>query len=316
LPLVPVEVDRILRETLELTRARWSDMTQQRGVVIQPTIETDFTAGNPIVLGVESEMREALVNLVLNATDAMPEGGRLTLRAGHTLESGKGIARRVFIEVSDTGIGMDEATRRRCLEPFFTTKGERGTGLGLAMVYGIAQRHGVDIDISSSPGEGTTFRLTFPQGAPAAQSTASVRTQKLSSHTSILIVDDDPVLLTSLREVLVHEGHQVQTAQGGRAGIEAFLDSHESGKPFRVVITDLGMPHVDGRAVAAAIKAAAPTTSIIMLTGWGQRLVAAGDIPPEVVAVLSKPPRINELRRLIAQCMDPTSREGGADRPA
>jgi CheY-like chemotaxis protein len=222
----------------------------------------------------------------------------------------------VFIEVMDTGIGMDEATRRRCLEPFFTTKGERGTGLGLAMVYGIAQRHGVDIDILSSPGEGTTFRLTFPQGAPSAQSTASVRIQKLSTHTSILIVDDDPVLLTSLREVLVHEGHQVQTAQGGRAGIEAFLDAHESGKPFRVVITDLGMPHVDGRAVAAAIKAAAPATAIIMLTGWGQRLVAAGDIPPEVVAVVSKPPRINELRRLIAQCLDPTKHEGGSERPA
>ncbi len=303
LPLAPVEVDRILRETLELTRARWSDMAQQRGVVIQPTIETDFTSGNPIVMAIESEMREALVNLVLNATDAMPEGGRLTLRAGHMIESGKGVARRVFIEVIDTGIGMDDATRRRCLEPFFTTKGERGTGLGLAMVYGIAQRHGVDIDILSAPGEGTTFRLTFPRGSPAAQSTASVRIQKLSRHTSILIVDDDPVLLTSLREVLVHEGHQVQTAQGGRAGIDAFLDAQESGKPFRVVITDLGMPHVDGRAVATAIKAAAPAAAIIMLTGWGQRLVAAGDIPPEVVAVLSKPPRINELRRLIAQCV-------------
>jgi signal transduction histidine kinase/ActR/RegA family two-component response regulator len=312
LPLVPVEVDRILRETLELTRARWSDMAQQRGIVITPKIETDFTSGNPIVMAIESEMREALVNLVLNATDAMPEGGKLTLRAGHALESGKDVARRVFIEVVDTGIGMDETTRRSCLEPFFTTKGERGTGLGLAMVYGIAQRHGVDIDIQSAPGEGTTFRLTFPQGAPAAQSTASLRIQKLPSHTSILIVDDDPVLLTSLREVLVHDGHAVQTANGGRVGIEAFLDAQESGKPFRVVITDLGMPHVDGRAVAAAIKAAAPSTAIIMLTGWGQRLVAAGDIPPEVVAVLSKPPRINELRRHIAQYME----ERGDERPA
>jgi CheY-like chemotaxis protein len=312
LPLAPVEVDRILRETLELTRARWSDMAQQRGVVITPKIETDFTSGNPIVMAIESELREALVNLVLNATDAMPEGGRLTLRAGHVLEAGKGGARRVFIEVIDTGVGMDEATRRRCLEPFFTTKGERGTGLGLAMVYGIAQRHRVDIDIRSEPGEGTTFRLTFLQGMPAAQSTESVRIQKLPGHTSILLVDDDPILLTSLREVLVQDGHLVETANGGRAGIEAFRDAQESGKPFRVVITDLGMPHVDGRAVAAAIKAAAPSTAIIMLTGWGQRLVATGDIPPEVVAVLSKPPRINELRRHIAQCLE----ERGDERPA
>jgi signal transduction histidine kinase/ActR/RegA family two-component response regulator len=301
LALAPVEIEKILKEVVELTRARWSDMAQQRGIVIQPRIETDFTAGSPIVSGIESELREALVNLVLNATDAMPEGGKLTLRAGHSLESGKGVARRVYVEVVDTGIGMDDATRRRCLEPFFTTKGERGTGLGLAMVYGIAQRHGVDIDILSTPGEGTTFRLTFPLGAPAAASTTSVRIQKLPSHTSILLVDDDAVLLTSLRETLVHEGHQVQTANGGRAGIEAFLDAQKAGKPFRVVITDLGMPHVDGRAVAAAIKAAEPSTSIILLTGWGQRLVAAGDIPPEVTTVLSKPPRITELRRWIAQ---------------
>jgi signal transduction histidine kinase/ActR/RegA family two-component response regulator len=312
LPLAPVEVDRILRETLELTRARWSDMAQQRGVVITPKIETDFTSGNPIVMAIESEMREALVNLVLNATDAMPEGGRLTLRAGHVLTSGKGVSRRVFIEVVDTGVGMDEATRTRCLEPFFTTKGERGTGLGLAMVYGIAQRHGVDIDIRSAAGEGTTFRLTFPKGALTGPSSESARVQKLAGHTSILLVDDDPVLLTSLREVLEQDGHQVATANSGRAGIEAFQDAQESGKPFRIVITDLGMPHVDGRAVAAAIKAAAPSTAIIMLTGWGQRLVATGDIPTQVVAVLSKPPRIAELRRLISQCTEERRNEGPA----
>ena len=227
---------------------------------------------------------------------------QLTLRTGHALEAGKGISRRVFIEVSDTGAGMDEATRRRCLEPFFTTKGERGSGLGLAMVYGIAQRHGVDIDIMSAPGEGTTFRLTFPATAPAAQSTGSVRIQKVPRHTKILLIDDDPVLLTSLREMLVHDGHQVQTANGGQAGIEAFLDAQKAGQPFPVVITDLGMPHVDGRAVAAAIKAAAPTTSVIMLTGWGQRLVASGDIPDGVVTVLSKPPKLAELRQCLADC--------------
>jgi CheY-like chemotaxis protein len=195
---------------------------------------------------------------------------------------------------------MDEATRRACLEPFFTTKGDRGSGLGLAMVYGIAQRHGVDIEIHSVLGEGTTFRMIFPQTAPAAQSTASVRVQKIPRHTKILLIDDDPVLLTSLREVLVHDGHQVQTANGGRAGIEVFLDSLRAGKVFPVVITDLGMPHVDGRAVVAAIKAAAPATAIIMLTGWGQRLVASGEIPPGVAHVLSKPPKLAELRQCLA----------------
>jgi signal transduction histidine kinase/ActR/RegA family two-component response regulator len=299
LELAAVEVSHVLRQVLELTRARWSDMAQQRGAVIETKIEV--AGESPVVMCLESELREALVNLVLNATDAMPEGGRLTLRTGHALEAGKGVSRRVFIEVSDTGHGMDEATRHRCLEPFFTTKGERGSGLGLAMVYGIAQRHGIDIGITSEPGAGTTFRLTFPVGAPASQSTVSVRVQKIPSHTKILLIDDDPVLLTSLREVLTQDGHQVQVAHGGKVGIAAFRDALKAGKPFPVVITDLGMPHIDGRAVAAAIKAAAPQTAIIMLTGWGQRLIGTGEVPPEVMAVLSKPPRLVELRQKLAE---------------
>jgi signal transduction histidine kinase/ActR/RegA family two-component response regulator len=299
LALAPVDVNLTFRQVLEFTRARWSDMAQQRGAVIETRIESD---ADPTVMALESEIREALINLVFNATDAMPEGGVLTLRTGHALEAGKGISRRVYVEVSDTGSGMDEATRRRCLEPFFTTKGERGSGLGLAMVYGIAQRHGADIKIISALGEGTTVRLTFPPATPTAQSTGSVRLQKIPRHTRMLLVDDDPVLLTSLRETLVHDGHQVQTAHGGKAGIEAFLDALNAGNPFPVVITDLGMPHVDGRAVTAAIKAAAPATFVILLTGWGQRLVASGEIPEGVLAVLSKPPKLAELRQCLAEC--------------
>ena len=300
--LLPVDVNSVLGDVLELTRARWSDMAQRRGAVIETRIENQ--GESPMVSAIESEIREALINLVLNATDAMPEGGTLTLRTGYSLEAGKGVARRVFIEVADTGLGMDEATRKRCLEPFFTTKGERGSGLGLAMVYGITQRHGVDIDIRSAPGEGTTFRLTFPLTAPAPQSTGSIRIQKIPTHTKILLIDDDPLLLTSLRETLVNEGHQVQTANGGRAGIDAFLDSLKTQHPFPVVITDLGMPHVDGRAVAEAISSAAPNTAIIMLTGWGQRLVASGEIPPGVSVVMSKPPKLAELRQWLAELVE------------
>jgi CheY-like chemotaxis protein len=117
----------------------------------------------------------------------------------------------------------------------------------------------------------------------------------------ILVVDDDPLLLTSLREALAQEGHDVVTANGGKAGIDAFLDAQAEGKPFPVVFTDLGMPHVDGRAVTAAIKAAAPETVVLMLTGWGQRLVAEGETPEGVHAVLSKPPRLVDLRRCLAE---------------
>jgi signal transduction histidine kinase len=118
--------------------------------------------------GAKSEIREALTNLVFNAVDAMPQGGRLTLRTRSLA------ADKVCVEVSDTGVGMDEETRRRCLEPFFTTKGERGTGLGLAMVYGVMQRHGGDLEIESRPGDGTTVRLSFV--AAATDSLAATET--------------------------------------------------------------------------------------------------------------------------------------------
>jgi CheY-like chemotaxis protein/anti-sigma regulatory factor (Ser/Thr protein kinase) len=289
---------------LDLTRARWSDMAQQRGVVIETRLEA--ASGDATALGVESELREALVNLVLNAIDAMPEGGRLTLRAGR---DGTGDDARIFIEVTDTGVGMDEETRRRCLEPFFTTKGERGSGLGLAMVYGIAQRHSMEIGIVSAPGQGTTFRLTFPlqQLATSASNGAAVPPAPVRSR--ILLIDDDPLLLTSLRDVLAREGHEVETANGGRQGVDAFLESKSAGKPFPIVITDLGMPHFDGRAVATAIASASPGTPIIMLTGWGQRLAATGEIPPEVAGVLSKPPRLAELRQALVQCLGAAAEE-------
>jgi CheY-like chemotaxis protein len=282
---------------LELTRARWSDMAQQRGVVIETRIES--ARGTATAMAIESELREALVNLVLNAVDAMPAGGTLTLRTGSSGDFADA-AGRVFIEVSDTGIGMDEDTRRRCFEPFFTTKGERGTGLGLAMVYGIAQRHGMSIDIQSVPGAGTTLRLTFPDQAPQALSTPQVRAPT-PRCTRILLVDDDELLLTSLRDVLTSEGHEIVTAVGGQQGIDAFLAALKAGRPFPVVITDLGMPHVDGRAVASAIAAASPATPVFLLTGWGQRLAESGEVPPHVLAVLSKPPKLGELRQKLAE---------------
>jgi signal transduction histidine kinase/ActR/RegA family two-component response regulator len=297
--LRPVDLERILREVLDLTRARWSDMPQQRGVVIRTRIEN--SVGGATAMAIESEMREALVNLVLNAIDAMPEGGTLTLRSGTTPADDKKPG-RVFVEVTDTGIGMDEETRRRCLEPFFTTKGERGTGLGLAMVYGIAQRHDMEIDITSVRGTGTSFRLTFPVRV-VNTAAAELRSRRRPKNTRMLLIDDDPLLLTTLRDMLVQEGHEVAIAGGGKQGVDAFLEAHKSAQPFSVVITDLGMPHFDGRAVAAAIAAASPGTPVIMLTGWGQRLSATGEQPPEVIAVLDKPPKLAELRETLIHCL-------------
>ncbi|MEO8314709.1 MAG: PAS domain S-box protein [Pseudomonadota bacterium] len=298
LAVVPVELNRLVQQVVELTRARWSDMAHRRGVSIE--MRTELAANLPVVMGSAGELREALTNLIFNAVDAMPNGGPLTVRTSFNESSAT-----IVLEVIDAGLGMDENTRRRCLEPFFTTKGERGTGLGLAMVYGSMQRHGAEIEIDSTVGNGTTMRLRFAAHTGAVAATAAPPAQPTIVATRILIVDDDPLVLRSLRDTLEGDGHDITIADGGQAGIDAFLAAMTHGKPFPVVITDLGMPYVDGRKVSSVIKTAAPDTAVLMLTGWGQRLVAEGDIPPHVDCVLSKPAKMRELREALARFAGP-----------
>jgi len=305
--LLPVDMNRLVQQVVDLTRARWSDMAQQRGIAIET--RTELAPDLPAIMGADNEIREALTNLIFNAVDAMPNGGALILRTRvaqeQELPSQESPVRRfVRVEVIDAGIGMDEDTRRRCLEPFFTTKGERGTGLGLAMVYGTMQRHSADFEIESAPGKGTTVRLSFAIPITPAVGAAVSATASTVPPLRILIVDDDPLVLKSLRDTLEADGHGVTTADGGRAGIDAFLAAKAQGNPFPVVITDLGMPYVDGRKVSNAVKTAAPQTILLLLTGWGQRLVADGDVPPHVDRVLSKPPKLRELREALARCWD------------
>jgi signal transduction histidine kinase/ActR/RegA family two-component response regulator len=295
LTLIPVDLNKLVGHVIDLTRARWSDMAQQRGANIE--MRTELDPDLPTVAGVESQIRDALTNLIFNAVDAMPEGGPIIIRT-HLAQGSRD--RIALLEVQDAGIGMDEDTRRRCLEPFFTTKGTRGTGLGLAMVYGVAQRHGASLEIESEPGKGTLIRMSFAIAAAASAVTAGQQHLPVGPM-RILIVDDDPLLLKSLRDTLEVDGHEVTAANGGQAGIEAFVESHAEGRPFPVVITDLGMPHVDGRKVASTGKASVPSTKVLMLTGWGRRLVAEGDVPPGVDQILSKPPKLLELRAALAR---------------
>jgi CheY-like chemotaxis protein len=162
------------------------------------------------------------------------------------------------------------------------------------------QRHSAEVDIESAPGRGTTVRVSFvasqqsmaPEVAPALTVPIGLR---------LLVVDDDPVLLRTLRDTLEGDGHVVVTASGGQEGIDQFRKAMEANQGFSAVITDLGMPYVDGRQVAAAINGMSATTPVIMLTGWGQRLVAEGDIPPHVDLVLNKPPKLRDLRDALAQ---------------
>jgi PAS domain S-box-containing protein len=297
LTLAPVDVNQIIEQVIELTRARWSNMPQERGTVIH--VNKELEPGLARILGAENEIRDALTNLLLNAVDALPEGGTVTF---HTRLDTRDD--HVIVEVQDTGIGMSETTRSRCLEPFFTTKGERGTGLGLPMVYGMVQRHGGELEIDSELGKGTTMRLIFAR-APTGMTSRERILQQKPGPLRILLVDDDPLLLRSLRDALELDEHEVVTAEGGQAGIDAFADSAHAGTHFDVVITDLGMPYVDGRKVAARIRQMSAQVPIIMLTGWGHRLIATEETPEHVTRVLSKPPKMAELRGALAELVQP-----------
>jgi PAS domain S-box-containing protein len=305
LALSPVHMNALVQQVVDLTRARWSDMPQQQGVVVE--MRTEFAPNLQAIMGVESEIREALINLIFNAVDAMPSGGTLTLRT-RIIEHSQIPSRLdcVLVEVADTGVGMDEETRRRCLEPFYSTKGERGTGLGLAMVYGVVQRHSADLEIESTPGKGTVVRVSFAVSVGVVGDLGLSETpRRVPTRLRILVVDDDPLIIRALCETLESDGHEVTTANGGQAAIEEFSAAQGRNKPFSIVITDLGMPRVDGRRVASFVKSASESTPVVLLTGWGQRLLAEGDVPPHVDRVLSKPPKLRDLREALMLCSSP-----------
>ena len=299
--LFPLHLNRIADQVIDMMRPLWRDIPQRSGVVVE--LETQFDAGLPELAGIESEVREALTNLILNAVDAIPNGGKIIVRTRVLGWAFKGEGERspthAVLEVSDSGVGMDEQTRKRCLDPFFSTKGKRGTGLGLAMVYGVVQRHEGTIEIESAPGQGTTVRLIFPIREALPGDTAEPGPDAARTPLRILCIDDEPLLRELLHDTLEGDGHRVQIADGGQAGVDAFRAAHRRGPPFDVVVTDLGMPHLDGCQVAKAVKAESPGTPVILLTGWGSFMKADGDLPAEVDAVLSKPPQAQELREAL-----------------
>jgi signal transduction histidine kinase len=300
LQLADVELNPLVQQVIDLTRARWNDLAQQRGIMIElkPNLDEKLAT----IRGAENEIRDALTNLIFNAVDALPQGGVIEVRTRNGNVASVAGGPCAHLEVVDNGVGMDEETRRRCLEPFFTTKGDRGTGLGLAMVYGMAKRHSAGLDIDSAIGRGTTIRLTFRAGAANVSATGRNPAPLAAGRSlRVLLIDDDPALLESLRSSLEDEGHKVKTANGGQAGIDAFREAQKAGKLFDIVITDLGMPYVDGRQVVASLRAMSPGTPIILLTGWGQHVSNENEKPPQVDRLLGKPPRIRELRSALAE---------------
>jgi signal transduction histidine kinase/CheY-like chemotaxis protein len=285
-----VDLNAAVQQVVELTRPRWYDMAQREGVTIEVT--TDLDKDLPPTAAIGAEVREALMNLVFNAVDAViakgEPWGRIVLR---TRQAGE----RAIVEVMDTGIGMDEEVRRRAIEPFFTTKGAQGNGLGLAMVYGTMRRHDGDLQLESEPGQGTTARLIFPIRRVAWKTKTEARRVPMASR-RVLLIDDDPRVRQVLGMMLQEMGHQVTVASGGVEGLALFEAALQAGEPYDLVLTDLGMPGMPGSEVARRLKEISPTTPLAVLTGWGQEAK-----PQEADAALGKPVTWQELRALLAR---------------
>jgi signal transduction histidine kinase/CheY-like chemotaxis protein len=283
-----VDLRRIVEQSIALTQPKWKDQAQASGAQIR--IATEF-ADVPPASGDESALREVLTNLLFNAVDAMPRGGTITLR---TRLDGA----RAVIEVADTGTGMTDAVRERCLEPFFSTKGARGTGLGLAMVFGIVQRHGGSLDIESKPGEGTKFIVRLPLHATDNVTPEVSGPEPPQSALRVLLVEDEPEVREVIAAFLSNEGHAVETAADGNEALGIFKKER-----FDLVVTDKAMPGMNGDQLAMQLKKLAPQVAVILLTGFGHFL-EAGSIPG-VDVLAAKPITLPALRAAIGKAIQP-----------
>lgn len=282
-----VDLAEVAREVVELTRPRWELDAQSRGVRYEFTVE----GAAPPVAGRPEELREVLANLVTNAVDAMPEGGRCALTIGIDGEW-------AVVTVRDTGIGMDEETRRRVFEPFFSSKGPRGTGLGLAVSWGIVTRHGGTIEVQSEPGRGSTFavRLPIPIALPDAVTGVTVPPPVRAAR--VLIIEDEPDVHAVLADILREAGYVVSLASDGGNGLARCEEERVD-----IVLSDISMPGLSGWDVAARVRERFPLTPIGFVTGWGDQLDPDRLARTGVNFVIAKPFQTLDVLRHVAEAL-------------
>jgi len=286
-----LDVNELMRQTLELTRPKWESQARARGASI--TVDISGEAAN-WVFGCAGELREVLTNLIFNAVDAMPQGGVLTLRSWSSPTD-------VLLAVRDTGVGMSNSVRQRLFEPFFTTKGERGTGLGLSVTFGIIQRYGGEITVSSKPGRGSEFVVRLPlssagrQEAPSAKAVPTPAPGLVSGDAPvrslrILVIEDQETVRRFLETGLRQLGHKPSLVSDAKQGLALFDNDS-----FDLVLTDLGLPGLSGKELASELGARVPKVPVILLTGWSEHLREQAQRLPGVARVLGKPITLKAL---------------------
>ncbi len=284
-----IAIDRLIEQAVEFTRPRWQSESRARGTPIE--IVTEFVEVAQIS-GNLAELREMLTALIFNAIEAMPQGGCISIRTQLW-------GRRVELSLSDTGVGMGDEVRRRCFEPFFTTKGQHNAGLGLAMVYGVIERHSGTVEIESHRGRGTTVRFTLPIDANPALPTLAEESRPVKPL-HILVVDDQAEQSELLALLLGHDWHKVEVATDGVEAMKRFERTH-----FDLVITDKAMPGMNGDQLAVAVKGREPRTKVIMLTGFGATDEGGGEFSEFVDLVVAKPVNSARLRAAIERAFHP-----------
>jgi len=288
-----VHVEEMLEDVLEMTRNRWEDAVNRRGNRID--IRRELYEGL-CVEGNVHELREVFVNLIINSVDSIDGDGTLTL--GSRMED-----ENVVITVSDTGHGMPEEVKRRLFDPFFSTKGVKGTGLGMSIVYGIITRHGGDIRVTSQEGEGTTFSIVLPGAGDGEveQESSESRILARSGEGRILVVDDEEHIRDLVRDILSQAGFDVEVVAGGAEAIDSLRMA-----PFDLVVTDLGMPNVSGWEVSKAAKSMQADIRVLLLTGWGAALDSEEVARAGVDQTLAKPFKMVDLLHRAHQMLDGT----------
>jgi CheY-like chemotaxis protein len=238
-----------------------------------------------MILGAPAELRDVFVNLILNAVQAMPRGGRITFRSCYLKDRG------VVVKVRDTGTGMTDRVRSRIFEPLFTTKGRRGTGMGLAVCYGTVQEHEGEMEVETNLGFGTTFTLTFPAAETASVSDLGITSPASVNAVRVLVVDDEPMVRSVLAKLLKLRGHEVIQAASGAEALSTL-----NARSVDLVFTDQGMPEMNGRLLARKIRERFQQLPIVLLTGDTD----AGVPDHDVNLVMAKPFKLDALESAIS----------------
>ncbi|MFB3884896.1 MAG: PAS domain S-box protein [Thermodesulfobacteriota bacterium] len=283
-----IDVNAIVKDAIEMTKPKWKDEVQSKGTDIEIITHLEDVS---LVLGDAFEMREVITSLVFNAIDAMPEGGKIEFRTYQ-------VANHVYIQISDTGIGMTEEVKKKIFEPFFTTKPFSNTGLGLSMSYGIIKRFGGEIKVVSEVGYGTTFTIILPIGSEAKEKAAVSPGGQRAKETRILVVDDEETVRDVLSKMLSLNHYRVTTAENGEEAIRLFKESD-----FSIVLTDLGMPGMPGWEVCKAIKKISPQTPVGMITGWGVEVDQAKIRENGIDFLIPKPFQFDQILKVLTKTM-------------